>query len=306
MHIPRKINFNSTIGVISPASHEKSEIIDTKLSEFQNLGFKIKKGSHIYDKYGYLAGSDESRGEDFNSVYNSPEVEAVISYRGGYGTMRMMHHINYRNIVKNPKILCGYSDLTILLNYITDKYRMITFHAPMISSDFTIKETLDSFTQVLMQGDKPFTIINPENILLESSSDKSSTGRLSGGNLSLICASLSTPYEMDFKNKILFIEEVDEAPYAIDRMLTQLLLSGKLQQCKGFILGQFTGCTAEDSSRSLSLNEIFQEKLFSLKKPVLINLMSGHDNPKLTLPLGAKVEIDGKNKKINILEKVVQ
>lgn len=306
LFVPKRLRLGSTIGVICPASPEDSEVIDEKIAQFENLGFNIKKGNHIYDRYGYLAGLDEHRAMDFEDIYCDREVDAVISFRGGYGTMRMMPYLNYKKILANHKIFCGYSDLTILLNYLSNKYNMVTFHAPMISSDFTVKATLDSLFLSLIEGYKPYTIENPEGFMLESNMDASSIGALAGGNLSLICSSLGTPYEMDFKDKILFIEEVDESPYAIDRMLTQLSLCGKLHECKGFILGQFTGCNLENYTRSLTLNQILEEKLFTLNKPILFNFMSGHDNPKLTLPIGAKIQLDCKNKKINVLQKVVQ
>lgn len=304
--IPKRLTLGSTIGVVCPASPEDSKIIDEKISSFESLGFKVKKGSHIYDRYGYLAGLDEHRAKDFEDIYCDKEVDAVISFRGGYGTMRMMPYLNYKKILSNYKIFCGYSDLTILLNHLSNKYNMVTFHSPMISSDFTYEDTLNSFLLTLKEGFRPYTIENPKDSLLESNLDTSSDGYLVGGNLSLICSSLGTPYEIDFKDKILFIEEVDESPYAIDRMLTQLSLCGKLHQCKGFILGQFTDCHLENYTRSLTLNQVLEEKLFSLKKPILFNFMSGHDNPKLTLPIGAKIQIDCKNKKINVLQKVVQ
>lgn len=306
LFVPKRLTLGSTIGVVCPASPEDSHLIDEKISEFENLGYKIKKGTHIYDRYGYLAGLDEDRAKDFQDIYCDGEVDAVISFRGGYGTMRMMPYLNYKKILSNYKIFCGYSDLTILLNYLSNKYNMITFHSPMISSDFTYEDTLNSFLLTLMEGYKPYTIENPKGFTLESNTDISALGTLAGGNLSLICASLGTPYEMDFKDKILFIEEVDESPYAIDRMLTQLSLSGKLNECKGFILGQFTGCSLENYTRSLTLNQVLEEKLFTLNKPILFNFMSGHDNPKLTLPIGAKIHLDCKNKMINVLQKVVQ
>ncbi|MGM9972863.1 MAG: LD-carboxypeptidase [Clostridiaceae bacterium] len=306
MKLPKRITKDSTIGIIAPASPKPKQEIDEKLSSFSSLGFKIKKGNHLYDSHGYLAGKDMDRAEDLNLMYSHKEVDAILCYRGGYGTMRMMPYVNYNLLYNNLKIFVGYSDLTIFLNYISDRFKTITFHGPMASSDFSEEYTRNSFLKTLMEGYEPYTILNPENHPLEANCDINVEGRLAGGNLSLIYASLGTPYEVNFNNKILFIEEIGENPYAIDRMLTALMLSGKLRSCRGIILGHFTDCDDPSDGGSLALKEVLEDRLMKLNLPILSGFCSGHSYPNLTLPIGAKIKMDCKNNKIEVLEPVVR
>ena len=298
----KKLNFGDTIGIICPASGDEDEKISSKIEYLKALGFKVRTGSHVYDKYGYLAGDDKDRALDLISAFQDPAIDAIMCYRGGYGTMRMLPYVDFNLLKNNPKIFIGYSDITTLLNYMYKKNNLITFHGPMAGSD--LKDyTLDSLLNTLMNGDKPFYLENPSNIQLKFYGSKSVSGTIIGGNLSLICATLGTPYELDFKDKILFIEEIGEEPYSIDRMLCQLTLSNKLHQCSGFILGQFKDCSNETG---LSLEEVLDHYIFSLNKPVIYNFMCGHDTPKLTLPIGAKAALDMKGHIVEILKPVVK
>ncbi|WP_426348245.1 S66 peptidase family protein [Alloiococcus sp. CFN-8] len=306
MKLPKRITKASTIGIIAPASPRPKQEIDEKLSSFSSLGFNIIKGSHLYDSHGYLAGKDIDRAEDLNLMYSLKEVDAIVCYRGGYGTMRMMPYVDYNALYNNLKIFVGYSDLTIFLNYIADRFKTITFHGPMASSDFSEEYTRASFFKTIMEGYEPYTILNPENHPIESNCDLNVEGRLAGGNLSLIYASLGTPYEVNLNNKILFIEEIGEKPYTIDRMLTALLLSGKLRSCRGIILGHFTDCDDSSDGGSLTVKEVLQDRITRFNLPVITGLCSGHSYPNLTLPIGAKIRMDCKNKKIEVLEPVVR
>jgi muramoyltetrapeptide carboxypeptidase len=219
--------------------------------------------------------------------------------------MRILPFIDFNIIKQNPKIFAGFSDITTFLNNIALKCNLITFHSPMCNSNFSDKHTLKSFLDTIKLGYNKFTIKNPEDIPMESCSKDYAIGQLVGGNLSLICSTIGTPFEIDTKDKVLFIEEVAEKPYKIDRMLTQLLLSGKLHQCAGIILGQFTDCDLPHYEKSLTLLHVIQDRILSLNKPILTNFQSGHSYPKLTLPIGANIKIDCKNKLIEVLEPVV-
>lgn len=306
MLLPDRLTYGSTLGITAPASPLDKELIDKKLCEFEDLGFKTLLGEHLYDSLGYLAGSDKYRASDFNFLYSRPEVAGIIPLRGGYGTMRMMPYIDYKSIYLKPKIICGYSDLTPLLNFIAEKLGIIAFHGPMVSSDLREDTTRDSFLHSLMRGYEPYSIKNSEGHAMWSSCDATLCGALAGGNLSLICASLGTPYEINFAGKILFLEEVGEKPYAIDRMLTTLILSGSLKQCLGIILGQFTDCQPSDYNKSLSMEQVLADRLLPLKKPILSGLMCGHDSPNMTLPIGAAIEMDCKHSTLHVLQAVVR
>lgn len=302
----KKLNYGDTIGVISPSSPEKPESIQKGLDFITKLGFKIKVGKHINDKYGYLAGSDTDRAQDIMDMFLDKDVDMILCMRGGYGSMRTLPYLDFNVIKSNPKIFVGFSDITAYLNSFYSKTGLITFHGPMASSNLEDEYTLKSFLDTLTKENNGYSIKNPPEISLKCHNNGTATGKLVGGNLSLISNTVGTPYEVDFKDNILFIEDVHEEPYAIDRMLTHLLLAGKLQQCSGFILGQFTRCSLPHYERSLTLEQVIEDRILNLNKPTITNLMSGHDYPKLTLPIGAKTRIDCDNATIDVLESVIK
>lgn len=303
--IGKKLNYGDTIGIVSPSSPEKPEAIKKGIDYLIKLGFKVKTGKHIYDKWGYLAGADKDRAEDITNMFLDKDVDMILCMRGGYGSMRTLPYINFDVIKNNPKIFVGFSDITTYLNTFFTKTGLITFHGPMASSNLDDKHTLKSFLNTLMKESKSSTIENPAEINMKCEVSGKASGNIVGGNLSLINNTIGTPYEVSFENNILFIEDVHEEPYSIDRMLTHLLLCGKLQKCSGFILGQFKNCTLPHYERSLRLEEVIEDRILSLNKPTISNFMSGHDYPKLTLPIGAKAQLDCDNHIINILEPVV-
>lgn len=295
------LNKGDTIGIVSPASPIEKDIILENIEIFQKLGFNIKLGDHIYDKYGYLAGKDIDRAKDLMNMFKDPSVDMILCSRGGYGSMRILPYLDFDIIKNNPKIFGGFSDITILLNYISYKCNFTTFHCPMLSSNFYNMSTLKNLLEPLTNNISSYKISNPNCIPLLSETDDIVEGNLVGGNLSLICSSLGTPYEINTTDNILFLEETSEPPYKIDRMLTQLILSGKIESCSGLILGQFTNCNIENHKESFPANQVIIDRLLSIKKPIISNLMSGHCDPNLTLPIGAKIRLDCKNKQIKIL-----
>jgi muramoyltetrapeptide carboxypeptidase len=301
-----KLKYGDTIGIIMPASPQENCIIDKHISNLINMGFSVKKGAHIYDKHGYLAGMDEDRARDLMDMFLDKDVDAIMCYRGGYGTMRILSYIDKDIIKQHPKIFIGYSDITSLLNFFTLKCNLITFHGPMVSSNFGDTATTNSFLSTLMFGTEPYIINNSKDREEKYYGNSSAEGILVGGNLSLICSTIGTPYEITTKNKILFIEEVGENPYRVDRMLTQLLLCEKLQKCQGFILGQFTDCSSNSPEKSLTLHDVLQDRILSLSKPTVINFMAGHSYPNLTLPIGAIVRINPQYEHVEVLESVVK
>lgn len=305
--IAKKLNFRDTIGLVSPSGAENPDNIKKSISFLKSLGFNIKEGKHIYDRYGYLAGKDKDRAEDFMNMFLDKNVDMVLCVRGGYGAMRILPLIDFEVIKQNPKIFAGFSDITTLLNSIVQRCNLITFHSPMCNSNFSDEITLNNFLYTIMNATTPYTIENPKGFNTKCISKiPTIEGQLLGGNLSLICSTLGTPYEINTKNCILFMEDVGEEPYKIDRMLSQLLLSGKLQQCSGFILGQFTNCGLPHYERSLTLDEIVKDRILSLNKPTILNFQSGHSYPKLTLPIGAKIRLNCENASIKVLESIIK
>ncbi|MDZ5254889.1 LD-carboxypeptidase [Clostridium sp. LIBA-8841] len=287
----QKLKIGDTIGVVSPASGDNYDVINYNISSFKNLGFKIKEGKYLRKKNDYLAASDEERAEDLMRMFEDRDVKAIVAYRGGYGCIRMLPYLDIGLIKKNPKILCGYSDLTLLLNYISQKTGLITFHGPMINSKINSDElTKNSFLSMLTDENnlinistKNFKIINKELF----------RGTLCGGNLTMLCSSLGTPYEINTRNKILMIEDINEENYAIDRSMMQLKLSGKLDSCRAFLIGYFTPYNPKALDTIISI-------LLPYNKPIIYNMPFGHDYPNISLPIGSSILFDPAKEKLII------
>jgi muramoyltetrapeptide carboxypeptidase len=302
----KRLCLGDTIGLISPASPENTLAIKKAILFLQNQGFNIVEGKHLYDKWGYLAGTDKDRATDVMEMFENDDVDMILCIRGGYGSSRILPYIDFDVIKKHPKIFAGFSDITVFLNSFYEKCGLTTFHSPMGTSNLEDVQTLKSFMFTLMNGYKPYTIKNPLEYVAKCINSGTAEGNLIGGNLSLICHSLGTTYETNMRDKILFIEEVGEAPYRVDRMLTHLLLANKLQQCSGIILGQFKDCDLPHYERSLTLEEVLEDRLYNLNIPILSGFCSGHDYPKLTLPIGSRVNMNADCGSIDILEAVVK
>lgn len=298
MIFPNKLQLNDLIGIVAPASCEEKSIIDEKLKAISDLGINYKIGKSLYSKYGYLAGTDIERGKDFMDMVKNPSIKAIISFRGGYGSIRMLKYLNLKIIKNNPKIILGYSDLTVLLNYISNKCDLVTYHGPMINSNLNDKKTLKSLKSQLYsnQNDILYTLTEKNEILnFPLGSIPPIYGKLVGGNLSMICSTIGTPYEIDTKDSILLLEDIGESPYKIDRMITQLYLSKKFKSVKAILLGHFTDCEPVNLNRSFSSHETLIKNLKHLNIPIIFNIACGHDYPNCTFPIGAYIKIDLKN-----------
>lgn len=301
---PRSIKFGDTIGIIAPASQASEAKRDETVKQLTELGFKVKLGKSCFEKKGYLAGDDALRAEDLNSMFKDEDVDAIMCLRGGYGTTRILNLIDFKLIRKNPKIFIGYSDITaihIALNRIS---KLVTFHGPMGSSDLTDDFSRERLLNAIMNPRPIGALKNPGCEGISALNGGRVEGPIIGGNLALIAATIGTPYEIDTKDRILFLEDIDEEPYSIDRMLTQLALAGKLEDAEGIILGDFKNCDPKDDN-SLSLMEVFEDRLKDLDKPIVHNLKAGHCIPKITIPLGVKAVLDADKCSIEIVEEAV-
>ncbi|MDK2820323.1 MAG: muramoyltetrapeptide carboxypeptidase [Clostridia bacterium] len=303
---PPQLKKGDTIGVIYPAS----PLPDIKYLE-RGKAFFNKFGFNVIESYfqskGYLAGSDAKRLANLHQMFEDPNVKALICLRGGYGTLRLLQDINYQLIRSNPKILIGYSDITALHLAINKMTGLVTFHGPMIYpelgediiSPYTIESLIRTITLNEPLGTLDHGFIKPVTI-----SPGQAEGMIIGGNLSLVTATLGTPFEIDTTGKILFLEEVDEAPYRIDRMLMQLKLAGKLEVAAGIIFGQFTRCI--NSRNNLTPLDIIKRDLVPLGKPCIYGLPAGHLPTQLTLPLGIRVRLDATNCTLTYLESALK
>ncbi len=300
---PQHLQPGDTVGLIAPASAAfEPATIREGAETLQSLGFRVKVGKYIKEKYGYLAGSDKQRVTDLHQMFKDDEVKAIIALRGGYGSMRLLDLIDYNLVKKNPKIFLGYSDITSLNLAIYHKTGLVTFHGPVAISSFS-KYTQQYFWKVVSSMESPTEIIHPDpdNPLrptahLNTIRPGKATGRLVGGNLTLFTALLGTPYEVDTRDAVLFLEETGEEPYDVDRMLTQLLLARKLDHVAGIVFDRCPNCKPADYKpafyNTLSLEEVLEDRLGHLSCPVLYGLNVGHEADKPTLPIGIKVTLD--------------
>lgn len=292
---PKRLCLGDTIGVIAPASPGDLECLMAGVHWLKQQGFRVRLGRTVEQSQGYLAGSDADRASDINAMFSSPEIDGIFCLRGGYGTMRLLDFLDYDCIRTYPKVFVGYSDITALHISIGQRTGLVTFHGPMVASDMgkgLSEYTLESFYRAIANSEPLGAVSNP---LLSPPPVFIAPGRaqgyLTGGNLSLIVSTLGTPYEINTCNKILCLEEVGEEPYRMDRMLTQLLLAGKLQDAAGIVIAVCTDCDKDDSP-GFTLEEVLQDRLSGLNKPVLYNLYFGHTADKVTLPMGVTAVLD--------------
>lgn len=305
----------AVVGVIAPASPANGKA-DAAAAWLKAQGFQAR----IYpaasrDHNDYLAGDDAARLSDLHAAFADPEVNAIICLRGGYGSTRLLDQVNYALLRDNAKIFVGYSDITALHAAIGQRAGFVTFHGPMMASDFLRNKqepTVSGLFAMLNGGVASGSwLYHPASLPLQTINGGVAHGRLSGGNLSMIGALLGTPYEPDFRDTILFIEDIGEAPYKIDRLLTQLRLAGKLQQLRGVLIGNFsdTNSTA-DSAANIAIAQsridtLWRQMLKPLNVPVLAGWQSGHSNPNLTLPLGASITLDADRQGIQLQQAIV-
>lgn len=298
-----KLKKGDTIGLVAPASFVSMEDLESAIENLIKIGFKIKVGKNVTKRWYSFAGKDIERADDINNFFKDPDVKAIMCVRGGYGSTRLLDLLDYKEISKNPKPLIGYSDITSLLLALYKKCKIKSYHGPMAVSNFSgdfDKETLNNFLKVLTENVFDYVIENFNEDIGFYNSLKGE-GVLVGGNLAVLVSNIKNEYDIDYKDKILFIEEISESTYKIDRMLWQLKNSGILEQVSGIILGDFKNCE-RSSEYDMSLKEVFDSHFKELKKPICYNLKSGHCKPMLTLEFGGTYRIDGEKKEIKHLK----
>lgn len=313
---PKRLMQGDTVGVIAPASAAEEDEFTKAVQNLEGMGFKVKIGKNARNQNGYLAGTDRERLEDLHWAFGDAEIKAVWCLRGGYGTSRFLPEINYELIKKNPKILIGYSDITALHLAIHQNTGLVTFHGPVASSTYSDYAKTHCLN-VLMNPTAPYKVeISADNKAKESEVYKTEVvtkgktrGRLIGGNLSLIAALTGTPFALkETKGKILFIEDVNEAPYRVDRMLTQLRQSVDLRSLAGIACGIFTDNSSRRQNpetqptpptapqpRQTTMIDVIKDRLGNLGIPVIYGLSFGHIRDQFTLPIGIEAELDTEN-----------
>ena len=319
---PAALQPGDTIAFIAPASKLDRERMELAQRRLEALGFKVKVPDDLYRSRGYLAGEDEVRAAEVMRAFCDPDVQAIFPGTGGYGITRILDRLDYAAIRRHPKVVIGFSDVTALHLALERKTGLVTFHSPNpmwgLGSPANLREfSAQYFWRALLAREyfdaaghrlpNGYTIDLPDDVPpLQVLAPGVGRGRLTGGNLSLVVALMGTEYEIQTAGRVLFLEDVGERPYRVDRCLCQLRLAGKLDHLAGVILGQFSDCKPKEDEESLTLDEIFGEYFAHLGVPVVANFPAGHTPLNATLPLGALVEVNANRPRVTVVENPVR
>lgn len=301
------LRHGDVVEIVAPSGVVHAEALDRGISIVESLGYKVRVGKSALKRYGYLAGEDAERAADFTQAWVDPEVKAVVAARGGYGATRMLPYLDFGVLRDYRKILIGYSDITALHLAFWKEMRLITFHGPIAesgdNSGLGLAYNLEGFKRVLDGTADAGELRLPPGAEFAAVGGGEASGELVGGNLSLLASTIGTRWELDTRGRILFLEEVGEKPYRVDRMLCQLEQTGKLTGAAGVLLGDFTDCEADGGSPSFAVDEVLRQYFQGTKKPCLKGIPAGHGSHKATLPLGAKVAVDADRLSVRLLER---
>ncbi len=312
---PPRLSSGDTIAVIAPASpaidRGTYDAIPRKLND---LGYNVVFGAHARESLGFLAGSDNHRLLDINDVFRSPSVRAIVCVRGGYGTGRILHSIDFAGLKAHPKILVGCSDITALLCGAAIESQVVCFHGPTaqaLSEDncpvFTVQSLLKTITSYVTAPGSLLSGLNESKSSIEVINSGDATGPLVGGNLVTLISLIGTKFMPNFDDSILFLEDIGETPFRIDRYLTQFLSLGLLDRVRGFALGTFERCSyrPEEAHLKQSLRDVIIDRLSSLGKPIVLGLPFGHTHLNATLPIGVQATLSGNRGDLIIEEPAV-
>lgn len=303
---PKALMKGDLIGITGPAGSIWNKAHIKKVQDIlANLGFRTTLGETLYKQDGFLAGNDELRAKELMEMFEDKSIRGILTMRGGWGCARILDSLDYKVIANNPKVVMGFSDITSLVNAIYSKTGLVTFHGPCGYSswgDFSTNHVL----KAAVSGD-PFVMKNPaDNVKdLKTWSSGKASGKLVGGNLTVVVSMIGTEYEPNWNGKILFLEEIKEEPYRVDRMLWQLKQAGVFKRINGLVIGSFRKCEPEEPEKSFSLDEIFEQHFKHASFPVYQGASFGHIAPKFTLPIGINAEMDADGFTITTLERSV-
>jgi len=307
---PKRLKQGDAIGIISPASSpDDLTKINHGVEYLEKIGYRVEIGKNVGTHEGYLAGSDLQRLSDLHEMFQNKNIKAIFAIRGGYGSGRLLDKIDYKLIRNNPKIFVGYSDITALQMAFFAKTGLVTFGGPMVAVDFHDEIspfTEEVFWRTITSNKKIGRIQNPRKEKFYLLNKGRCQGRLLGGNLSILSSLMGTEFLPKLKDSILLLEDVNEAPYRIDRMFNQLRLAKILKQVKGIILGHFVDCYEPDPAKqTFTLNEVIIEYFQNSELPVLYNFKHGHIKENITIPYGLKCSLNATRGFIEIMENAV-
>ena len=311
---PARLVPGDVVGLVDPASATWEPIdIDVVEDTLTALGLVARRGAHLLDRRGSLAGTDRNRAADVMTMFTDPAVKAVLPVRGGWGCARILPHLDFEAIGRNPKVIMGYSDLTALLLSIHARTGLVTFHGPNGASKWN-ETSAGFFRRVVLQGEA-VTFSNPQErgeelaqteYRIKTITPGVARGRLLGGNLSVLTALLGSPYLPDFRDAVLFLEDVNEAPYRVDRMLTQLSLAGVLKAARAVVWGTCHECDPDAGFGSATIPDLLDDHVKPLGVPAWRGALVGHIDRQFTLPIGADVEVDATAGTIRMLDAAVR
>jgi muramoyltetrapeptide carboxypeptidase len=288
------------IGVLAPAGCVDDEPLAAGVEAIINKGFEIESGAGIHDRKGYLAGDAEGRARELLDFFRRSDIDAIFCARGGFGSVQLLPYLVSSNVRLQPKIFVGYSDVTILLNWLLQDHAMVTFHAPMVAMD--IARGMSARTEKYFWGTLMGEMRTWKVSLGETIRPGAAAAEMMGGCLSLLVTTLGTSIEIDTSGKLLFLEDIGEKPYRIERMLTHLKMAGKFDHLAGLVFGDFTQCEAESDR---DIRQIVAEMFADANYPVVTGMASGHGQENLTLPFGVKMILDGNAGTLSLVESPV-
>jgi len=301
---PPILQKGDTVGIVTLGSPLAANIINERIEYLKAMGLNVRLGQFVYAQDGFLAGTDEQRASDLMRMFQDEQIKMILPTRGGTGVAGILPYLDYNVIQNNPKIITGYSDITVLLNVLYEIVDLITFHS-LLLIDFkssTPNYNFDQFFSATSLYSLTRPILNPPGVPLISRVPGNVTGPLVGGNLTSFVDTLGTPYEIDTRGRILVLEETHEPTNTVYRYLNHLKLAGKFHDCIGIIMGECTGCQA---AYGKSYEDIIKEFIVPLGKPLITNLATGYGVYKAALPIGATVNLDSINSSITVVEPTV-
>ena len=299
---PPRLCRGDLIGVISPAAAVPAETLGRGCAELERLGFSVRVGPHALDRHRFLAGTDRDRAHELTAMFQDPDVRAIFCSRAGYGSGRLLPLLDFSVPARTQKIFLGFSDVTLLLNAFVQQAGLVCFHGPVVAGEFAngfSPRSLSHLLGLLTTGTGEEWLVFPTAIR-----DGVAEGRLLGGCLSLLVTTLGTPFALDTTDAVLFIEDVGEKPYRIDRMLTHLKQAGKLDDLAGVIFGSMSGCLGDSNDPALLLS-IIADVFTDYSYPIGFGLPAGHGGENLALPLGTRVRLDTTQRHLTFLEPAV-
>ncbi len=296
---PRPLKRGGKIGVVAPAGFVDDASLAAGVAAMRQEGFEVELAEKINERKGYLAGDEKKRAKDLETFFRRGDIDAIFCARGGFGSIQLLPQLNAA-LQRYPKVFVGYSDVTVLLNWLLQKCGMVTFHAPMVAMDIArgLSDRSKEYLWGSVMGEKRTWTVNLGEVIRPGKS----AAQMMGGCLSMLVTTLGTPYAIDTDGKLLFLEDVGEKPYRIERMLTHLKMAGKLEHLAGLVLGDFTQCDGEGPP---DVRQIVVELFHKAEYPVVMGMAAGHGQENLTLPFGVKMALDGNAATLSLLESPV-